>query len=165
MEMVFITIFLTNIFYLLDFTVSDFSGKTYSQSIDAFQLPEGTQVLKAESDKPIKLLTKGEWKSFGTKLKVVVETTKTVIIMYSVNVILNGESLTVRVKLGKNYNKKSLMSVKGLTYGRGQGFANYILKKGTYKFDLEFKSECNLTYNVEPQSNNQHVSLTAILLE
>jgi len=54
------------------------------------------------------------------------------------------------------------MSSKGLHYGKGTGYAIYVFKKGTYKFDLEFKSMCQLTFNVEPRSLNQHVNMDVV---
>lgn len=76
----------------------------------AFQLPEATKVLTARSDKPIRLLTKGEWKSLNCKQKLVLDKEKTILIMYNVNIKVNNEDFSLRLRINKKFNVSYILT-------------------------------------------------------
>jgi len=65
----------------------------------AFQLPESTIVHSTHAEKNIPLSTKGEWKSLSTNLKITLEKAKTVLISYNINIKVNNDAFSVRLKI------------------------------------------------------------------
>ena len=113
----------------------------------AFQLPENTIVNNYVLDKSFSLNTGGGFKPFGMNASVNLETNKTVLIIFNVNMKADGGSFTVRLRMGNKFNRKSVISVKDLSYGRAFGYVVRVLKKGTYTFDLDFNSDSKSTFN------------------
>jgi len=65
----------------------------------AFQLPETTIVHSTHAEKNISLSTKGEWKSLSTNIKIKLEKQKTVLITYNINIKVNNDAFSVRLKI------------------------------------------------------------------
>ena len=74
----------------------------------AFQLPSTTKLITAEATKSIALTTKGEWKSLGLKKKVNLDRQRTILIMYNVNLKINNEAFSVRLRINKKFNVSPL---------------------------------------------------------
>lgn len=130
----------------------------------AFQLPEGTIVTNYLLEKSINLDTKKGFKSFGLNANLNLEKAKTVLIIYNVNLKVDGEYFSIRLRQGNKFNRKSVISVKNLTYGRGQGYTVRVLKKGTYNFDLDYKSDSKTKYEHE-LADSQIVSMQIIEMD
>ena len=130
----------------------------------AFQLPEGTLVNNYLLDKSMTLDTKGGFKSFGLNANLNLDKDKTVLIIFNVNLKADGEYFSIRLRMGNKYNRKSVITAKDLTYGRGQGYVVRVLKKGNYIFDLDFKSDSKGNFNPET-ADAQIVSMQIIEMD
>ena len=147
-----------------DLNISTFTDPHFIQSMVAFQLPAGTTVTTYTLEKSLNLNTKGSFKSFGLSASLSLETEKTVLIIYNVNLRVEGQLLSLRLRQGNTFNKKSVISSKDLTFGKGQGYVVRVLKKGNYSFDIDFKSDSNTSF--EPTtSDSQVVSMQIIEMD
>ena len=57
------------------------------------------------------------------------------------------------------------MHTKNLTFIRTQGYVLYLLKKGTYNFELEYKGVSNIVYDPNVKTIDQVISMQVIELE
>jgi hypothetical protein len=147
--------------FLEDITLSDFTDTHYSQSMVAFQLPDDVVVNNYSLDKSVNLDTQGNYSSFGLNVNLLLDKDKTVLFIYNVNLKVEGSVFTVRLRMGNKFNRKSVMSMKDIMYGRASGYVLRVLKKGSYNFDLDFKSDSKNSYNPET-ADSQNVSLQII---
>lgn len=129
-----------------------------------FKLPEGSIVNNYILDKSMPLDTKGGFKSFGLQASLNTDKDKTVLIIYNVNLRTDNEYFSVRLRMGNKFNRKSILSMKDLTYGRGTGYIVRVLKKGQYSFDIDFKSDSKENFNPET-ADAQTVSMQIIEMD
>lgn len=115
-------------------------------------------------DQQINLNSGGTYKVFGLKANVNLEKKKTILINYNVNLKVEKAFLSVRLKMGDRFNKKSILSVKDLTYGRASGYVVRVLQQGNYTFDLEYKSDSDTNF-IPETADAQVVSMQIIEMD
>ena len=147
-----------------DITINDFTNPKYVQSIVAFELPPNTHVKNYALDRSISLNTNGGYKPFGFNANVKLDQDKTILIIFNVNLKANSSFFGVRVRMGSKFNRKSVISMKNMEYGRGVGYVVRVLKKGVYKFDLDYKTDSKESYNPET-ADAQNVSMQIIEMD
>jgi hypothetical protein len=130
----------------------------------AFQLPENTIVKTYYLDKTISLNTNSGFKPFGLNVNLNLTKSKTVLFIYNVNLKTDGAKFTVRLKMGNKYNRKSVLTVKELSYGRGTGYVVRVLLKGNYNFDLDYNTDSKNIFNPETP-DSQTVSLQVVEMD
>ena len=130
----------------------------------SFQLPEGTVVNNYLADKSMSLDTKGGYKSFGLGASLNLDNDKTILIIYNVNLRVDAEFFGVRLRMGNKFNRKSVLSMKDLAYGRASGYVVRVLKKGNYSFDIDFKSDSKSNFNPET-ADAQVISMQIIEMD
>lgn len=134
--------------------INDFTDAHYSQSLVAFQLPENTVVNNYLLDKSLVLNTQGGFKPMGLNASLNLETNKTILIVFNVNLKSDGGFFTVRLRMGNKFNRKSVLSVKDINYGRAFGYVIRVLKKGNYTFDLDFSSDSKSMFNPDTKDSS-----------
>ena len=150
--------------FLENLTIDDFTDAHYTQSMIAFQLPENTVVNNFILDKSLPLNTQGGFKPMGLNASINLGEAKTILILFNVNLKADGEIFTVRLRMGNKFNRKSVMSMKDLNYGRAFGYVVRVLKKGSYTFDLDFKSDSKSSFNPET-ADSQNASLQIVEMD
>ena len=145
-------------------TVKDFTSPKFIQSLVAFELPPKTLVKNYTVDRSISLNTNGGFKPFGFNANVRLNQTKTVLIVFNVNLKAGGTFFSIRLRMGTKFNRKSVISVKNLEYGRGMGYVVRVLKKGSYTFDLDYKTDSKESYNPDT-ADSQTVSMQVIQMD
>lgn len=130
----------------------------------AFQLPEKTVVNNYYLDKSIGLNTNSGFKAFGLNVNLNLTNSKTILFVYNVNLKTDGAKFTIRLRMGNKYNRKSVLTVKDLSHGRGVGYVVRVLKKGSYTFDLDFNSDSKNIFNPET-ADSQTVSLQVVEMD
>jgi hypothetical protein len=146
------------------FSLTDFTNPKYIQSLTAFELPQGTIVKNFNLDRSILLFSSGQFRSFGFNAKVNLTKRKTVLVIFNVNLKTNGTYFAIRVRMGRKYNRKSVISMKNLAYGRGLGYVVRVLTEGSYTFDLDYKTDSKESYNPDT-SDSQNVSMQIIEMD
>jgi len=129
--------------------LTEFTDSHYTQSMVAFQLPDKTKITNFAVNQPISLDTGSGYKPMGIAATLTLDKKKTVLFLYNVNVKTDGGHFAVRLRMGNAYNRKSVMSVKDLTYGRAFAYVVRVLKKGAYTFDLDYSSSSKNQFNPE----------------
>ena len=66
--------------------------------------------------------------------------------------------------MGNKFNRKSIISTKNLEYGRGIGYVVRVLKKGSYTFDLDYRTDSKESYNPDT-ADSQTVSMQIIEMD
>jgi len=144
--------------------VTDFTDAHYTQSLIACELPPNTVINNFAVETAFSLDTGSGYKPMGINATLNLTKKKTVLFLYNVNIKTDGGHFAVRLRMGNIYNRKSVMSVKDLTYGRAFGYVVRVLKKGIYTFDLDYSSSSKNSFN--PDTSDASVaSLQIVELE
>jgi hypothetical protein len=130
----------------------------------AFELPEKTVVNNFALDKSLNLNTNGGFKAMGLNANLNLTADKTVLFLFNVNLKADGGKFIVRLRMGNRFNRKSVVTVQDLTYGRASGYVVRVLKKGSYTFDLDFSCSSKSVFNPET-SDSSVASLQIIEME
>lgn len=147
-----------------DITINNFTNPKYVQSLVAFELPANTIVKNYLLDRSISLNTNGGYKPFGFNANVKLDQDKTILIIFNVNLKANSSFFGVRVRMGSKFNRKSVISMKNMDYGRGIGYVVRVLKKGNYTFDLDYRTDSKENYNPDT-ADSQNVSMQIIEMD
>ncbi len=115
-------------------------------------------------DKTISLNTNSGFKTFGLNVNLNLTKNKTVLFIYNVNLKTDGAKFTVRLRMGNKYNRKSVLTVKDLSYGRGTGYVVRVLLKGNYTFDLDYFTDSKNLFNPET-TDSETVSLQIVEMD
>jgi len=132
--------------------LQDFTDPHFVQSITAFQLPDSTQLKHFKLNNPTTLESAGEWKSFGLDASIELTKKQTVLIIYNINLKVDGATFLARVRMDSKYNKKSVFGSTGQVFATGQGYVVKVMKPGKYNFDIDYKSNAK---NVFDPSNSE----------
>lgn len=141
---------------------ADDNGKL-TQNMSAIQLPKNTSIQTFKPSGSISF-NAGSWMPFNLRAKIECSTDTDYLILFHVNVKVNGALFAVRVKVnGKTSFKSTLFKVKDEEYATHQGYFIKKLKKGSYDFDLEYYTDSSLIFDpVSEKTDKQSVNLKII---
>jgi len=147
-----------------DMLINEFTDSHYTQSMVAVQLPKSTVVHNYGLDKSLSLDSNGGFKSVGLNASLTLEVQKTILILYNTNLRVDGTYFSLRLRMGDKFNRKSILAMKDVNYGRGFGYVVRVLKPGTYSFDLDINTDSKSKYSPET-ADTQNISMQILEME